>query len=83
MTVVKLKDHVDFIQLEKFGFIKTESNYFLRIGDFQIIVDTDDRRLNILFLANAKGVHHIPDIKPIFELFTSGLVEIPNEPKET
>jgi hypothetical protein len=89
MEFVKLKDEVNFEKLTDFGFVEDDSNcekgdvyyhlnnYYVQAGkDFRVTVNILDRHIDVLCLAQETGVHNIFNVKPLFELLTSGLVEI-------
>lgn len=90
MNIVRLKKDVPFKTLKEYGFVEDDANcepgdhyyhgnnYYLEKGDFRITVNMHDRHIDILCLAKETGVHNIFEVKPLFDLFTSGLVEVPN-----
>ena len=89
MECIKLKKDVDFKQLIAFGFEEDSANcepgdhyyhlnnYYAQVGrNFRITVNMLDGHIDVLCLANESGLHNIFNIKPLFDLLTSGLVEV-------
>jgi len=91
MGFIKLKDDIDFGKLEALGFIEDPANcepgdtyyhlnnYYLQIGDFRITVSTISRHIDILCLVREVGLHNIFNLKPLYDLISSGMVELPKK----
>jgi hypothetical protein len=88
---VKLKDIKDLTKLTEYGFIEDpancevgdhyyhSNNYYLWVnGDFRITVNTHDGHVDVLCLADESGLYTMFYLKPLYDLFASGLIEIQN-----
>ena len=89
MDVIKLKDDVDFEKLKELGFEPDPANcdhpadhyyhlnnYYAAVGEnFRVTVNTVNRSVDVLCLAGSAGLHNMANIKPLFDLLSSGLVE--------
>lgn len=89
MESIKLKKEVDFKELIQFGFEEDPSNcdagdhyyymnnYYVQVGkDFRVTINMHDRHIDVLCLASEPGLHNMFNIKPLYDLLSSGLVEV-------
>lgn len=88
MKTVKLKKGIGLDKLFAFGFEEDQANcekgdtyyhlnnYYVQKGDFRITVSTISGHVDILCLAKESGLYNMFDLTPLFDLMTSGLVEI-------
>lgn len=95
LAYIKLKDFIDFKKLEEFGFQEDPANcepgdhhyhmnnYFIQIDDhFRITVNMIDRHIDVLCLAEEKSLYNIFNLKPLFDLIASDLVEVVDDTKD-
>jgi hypothetical protein len=89
MEHIRLKKEVDFKKLIEFGFEEDQANceigdhyyhlnnYFVQVGkEFRVTVNILDRHIDVLCLASEPGLHNMFNIKPLYDLLSSGLVEV-------
>jgi len=88
MECIKLKNDIDFTELDKFGFMEDPTNcepgdhyyhlnnYYNQIGDFRITVNTHSRRIDILCLARKAELYNIYNLKPLYDLISGGMVVV-------
>lgn len=89
MKFIKLKDDVDFKILKTFGFQEDEANcefgdsyyhlnnYYIQVNkDFRITVNTNNRHIDILCLAEEHGLYNIFNLKPLYDLISIGITEV-------
>lgn len=89
MYFIKLKDNIQFNELEKFGFeedtVNCEqgdyyyylNNYYAQIDkEFRISINMHSRYIELLCLPSDLSVHNIYNLKPLVDLIINDLVEI-------
>ena len=88
MECIKLKNDIDFTKLITFGFTEDPANcepgdtyyhgnnFYKQIGDFRITVNIHSRRIDMLCLAKETGLHNIYNLKPLYDLISSGMIEV-------
>lgn len=89
MEFMRLKEDVEFKNLVDFGFEEDPANcekgdhyyhlnnYYTQVGkDFRVTVNMIDRHIDVLCLAKESGLHNMFNVKPLFDLFSNGLVEV-------